>query len=389
MGPKGADGVVGVEFAVAGLAIEAVKFEVFLELRKADEALEGGLTHLGDVFELHVVGDEGFDLVGVVVGKTETAAELVGHADPDVHVAVETDTVSGFRGGAERGGLAEVMEKDAPGECGRNSRRQALQHEKGVDPDVTFGMELRRLRDTFHGGDFRENFGEDVEFVEEFEGAARGAFSEKLGEFFAETLGGDDMNFFGVLADGGKGCRFDGVTEARGEADSAEHAELIFGEPARGLADSADDFGGEIGAATDKIEDFAGVVAHEKTVDREIAALHVFFGRVGIDDLVGMAAVGVANVGAEGGHFDFEGILADEYDAELCADIEAAGEELQHFLRRCIRCHVIIRRFAIQKDIAHATADEEGPAAVALKRDTNRIGEFAGIHGMIMRPWRR
>jgi len=39
LGEKGANGVVGVEFAVAGLAIEAVEFEVFIEIRKANETL--------------------------------------------------------------------------------------------------------------------------------------------------------------------------------------------------------------------------------------------------------------------------------------------------------------------------------------------------------------
>ena len=150
------------------------------------------------------------------------------------------------------------------------------------------------------------NFGEQAEFVEKFEGTAGGAFGEQLGEFFADALGGDNTDFAGVFADGGEGCGFDGVAEARGEADGAEHAEFVFGETAGRLADGANDSGGEIVAAADEVEDFAGVVAHEQAVDGEIAALDVFFGRLGIDDLVGMAAIGVTEVGAEGGDFDFE-----------------------------------------------------------------------------------
>lgn len=98
MGEEGADRVVGVEFAVAGLAIEAVKFKVFVELGEADEALQGGLAHLGDVFKLHVVGDEGFDLLGVVVGEAEAAAKVIGHTDADIDVVVKTDAVAGFGG---------------------------------------------------------------------------------------------------------------------------------------------------------------------------------------------------------------------------------------------------------------------------------------------------
>src|SRR5260370_42690324 len=97
-----------------------MEFEMFVKLRKADETLEGGLAHLGDVFELHMIGDEGFDLVGVVIGKAETTAEGIGHADADVDVAVEADTVSGFRGGAEGGRRADVMKQEAPEEGGRS-----------------------------------------------------------------------------------------------------------------------------------------------------------------------------------------------------------------------------------------------------------------------------
>ena len=42
----------------------------------------------------------------------------------------------------------------------------------------------------------------------------------------------------------------------------------------------------------------------------------------------------------------------------------------------------------MEEDIAHAAADEECLVAVVLERVANRIGEFAGVHGMIMRLWR-
>ena len=39
----------------------------------------------------------------------------------------------------------------------------------------------------------------------------------------------------------------------------------------------------------------------------------------------------------------------------------------------------------MEKDIANAAADEKGLVSLALKSGANRIGESAGIHGMIMR----
>jgi len=389
LGQEGANGFIGIELAVAGLAIEAVKFEVLLELGEADETLQCGLAHLGDVLELHVVGDEGFDLVGFVIGKTEAAAKVIGHADADVDVAVEADSVAGFGGGAECGGLANVVKQNAPGKCGRGSGGESFEHEEGVNPNVSFGVELRRLRNAFHGRDFRKQLGGKAEFVEEFEPPAGGAFGEELGELFADAFRGNDVDFARVRADSGEGFRFDNVAEARGEADGAEHAELVFGETPGRLADGADDSCGEIGTAADEVEDFAGVVAHEEAVDGEIAALDVFFGCFGIDDLIGMPAVGVAEVGAEGGDFDLQGILADEDDTELRADIEAVWEEFENFFWSGAGGDVEIGRVAMKEDVAHAAADEEGPVAVELKRVADRIGEFPGVHGMIMRQKER
>jgi len=372
---------------VAGLAIEAVEFKVFVELGEADEALEGSLAHLGDIFELHVVGDEGFDLVGVVVGEAEAAANVIRHADTDIDVAIETNAVAGFRGRAEGGRFANIVEKNAPGERGRDANWETVKHEEGVEPDVAFGMELRRLSDTFHGGDFGEKFGQEAEFIEKFEGSAGGAFGEELGEFLADAFRGNNMDCSRVHSDGGEGFRLDGVVEACSETHGAEHPEFVFGETPRRFADGADDSGGEIGAAAHKVEDFAGVMAHQEAVDGEIAALDIFFGCFRVDDLIGMAAVRVAEVGAEGGDFDLEGIVADEDDAELRADIEAVGEELQNFGRSCVGGDVVIRGIASKQDVAHTAADEESLVTLALERVTDRIGEFPGIHGMIMRLW--
>jgi hypothetical protein len=125
-------------------------------------------------------------------------------------------------------------------------------------------------------------------------------------------------------------------------------------------------------------------VAHEEAVDGEITALDIFFGSLRINDLIGMAAVGVADIRAEGGDFHLERIAADEDDAELCAHIEAVWEKFENFLWSGIGGDVVIGGIAMEKDVAHTTADEECLVAVGLKLIANRIGEFPGVHGMIM-----
>lgn len=227
--------------------------------------------------------------------------------------------------------------------------------------------------------------GEEAEFVKELEATAGSALGEELGELFADAFRGNDVDFARVSADGGESCGFDGVAETRSEADGTQHAEFVFGETAGWVADGADDSCGKISAAADEVEDFAGVMAHEKAVDGEIAALHVFFRRLGIDDLVGMAAVGIADIGAEGGDFHLEGIVADEDDTELRADIEALREKLQDFGRSGVCGDVIISGISPKQDVAHAAADEESLVAVTLKLVAHRVGEFSRVHGMIMR----
>ena len=150
---------------MAGLAVEAVKFEVLGETGQADEAFQGGFLHLGSVFKLHMIGDERLDLLGVLVRELEALGDFGGHLYADFDVGIETDAIAGFGSWAEGRGLANVMEQNAPGEGGRTASRKAFEKKQRVDPDVAFGMEFRGLGDTFHGGDFGKNFAEETRFV--------------------------------------------------------------------------------------------------------------------------------------------------------------------------------------------------------------------------------
>src|SRR5258708_11758096 len=137
-------------------------------------------------------------------------------------------------------------------------------------------MELRRLRDAFHSGDFGEQLGQEAEFVEEFEATAGSALSEELDELFADAFRGNDVDFARVSADGGESCGFDGVAETRSEADGAQHAEFVFGETAGWVADGAGDSCGQISAAPHAGEDFSRGNAPEGGASGGIAALDHF-----------------------------------------------------------------------------------------------------------------
>ena len=114
----GAGEVVEAEVAVGGGCVEVVEGEMLVEAREAEEALEGGLLHVEDVAEAHVVFDEGDDLGGVFVGEAETGEDDFGDADSGFYVAVEADAVVGdfWVGRLVGGGFADVVEECAPGE---------------------------------------------------------------------------------------------------------------------------------------------------------------------------------------------------------------------------------------------------------------------------------
>ena len=191
--------------------------------------------------------------------------------------------------------------------------------------------------------------------------------------------------------------RFDGVAEAGGEADGAEQAELVFVEAAMGIADGADDAGIEIGQAADVIEEscadggrlqildgpkLCGI--EQQAVDGEVAALDVFGGIGGVANLVGMAAVGVDAVAAEGGNLGdgvargrvgrvferrcfVEGLVGDQDDAEGCADGEGAWEEPEDDVGRGGGGHVVVERSAAEEQVADAAAGEVGLVALGAQ----------------------
>ena len=189
---------------------------------------------------------------------------------------------------------------DAPG-------GEFFEEQEGVDPDVAFGMVLAGLGHAVELRDFGQHFFEQAGAVEQFECAAGVAFGEHAGELVADAFAADLSDSGGELADGALGFRFDGEAEAGGEADGAEHAQLVFFEAAVGLADGADDPFAKIAFAADVIQNRGREVAglamqhgvEHHAVDGEVAAEHVFLGARGEADFGGMTAVVIGDVAAK------------------------------------------------------------------------------------------
>src|SRR5215467_16081943 len=112
-----------------------------------------------------------------------------------------------------------------------------------------------------------------------------------------------------MTPDGLKGFRLDGVLKARRESHRPQHPQLVFSKSPFWRANGADQSRTQIGLAVNKIEHLAGIVPHQQAVDREVPALDIPFGRAGVLDTVGMAAVRVSDVGAERRHFYLDAIV--------------------------------------------------------------------------------
>src|SRR5260370_17459833 len=117
--------------------------------------------------------------------ETQAAADILSDAPTYLDVSVEPDPPVGARWGRKRGRLPHIMEKNAPGQCRRAPGGQPLEHEAGVNPDVTLGVELSRLLDSFHARNFRKHVGQQTPGIQQFQPAPTRALCLPLTQLIA------------------------------------------------------------------------------------------------------------------------------------------------------------------------------------------------------------
>jgi hypothetical protein len=248
-------------------------------------------------------------------------------------------------------------------------------------------MELGRLLDAFHGLDLGKNFAQQTSLVKQLEDTPGVAFSQHLCKLIADALARDLMDLRRKLPDGGKGCRFDRVFKTRGKPNGAQHAELVFGKTQRGITDGSDAPGFEVLLPSHEVEHLVIYGIEQQTVDGEVAALNVFAGISGEADLVGMAAIRVADVGPKGCNLNGVTLSGgalffrnrEEHNSELRADGVCFRENPHDFFRASIGGDVVIGRFAAEEQIAYAPAYEIRLMAMIPEGTNDRNGEFAHL----------
>ena len=275
------------EVAVAGEAVDTVKFEFPGEGLEPEESFEFAFSHFFGVHYPHMSSDAGDDIFSFFVGEFEATADPVGHLGAEDVMVVEADTV----GPGEGWRFSDVVEEDREGGYVVGIFQQ-FEGKAGVFEDVAFGVEFFGLFDSGHLLDFGENMFQEPAFMKEVEGDFGVGAGEHFGELFADALPANFSYFGAELFEGVEGVLFDFKVEAGGEPEGADHPELVFPEALVGIPDCADDFMVDVADALDEIDDFFFDRIVEEAVDGEVAAEHVFF--VGGEfDVVGPAAVGV------------------------------------------------------------------------------------------------
>ena len=173
------------------------------------------------------------------------------------------------------------------------------------------------------------------------------------------------------------------VIEERCETHRAQHPQPIFLETLRRLANGADQLRLQIRASAHKIDHLVRCRIVKHSVDREIAALCVFF-RGREMDCARPPAVEIGVIGAKGGDFELEPVLDHHDDAEMRADRVGARKSLLHYLRGGVCGNVeIFRRFAAD-DVADTAAGEVGDVAAIAQ--TGRDFARGLFHGRCFHP---
>src|SRR5581483_7041562 len=145
-----------------------MQFQVLLESFHAQESQLVRSSHLGEILESKMVAHQFRHPFCVPRRQPKPQADLFCYLGADFAVSVETNSFT-YR---KSGRLSHVVQEYAHGQR-RAGGTQLLEHQKGMNPYVSFRVKLGRLLDALHGLNFRQNSVEQTGFVEELKSPAR------------------------------------------------------------------------------------------------------------------------------------------------------------------------------------------------------------------------
>ena len=207
-------------------------------------------------------------------------------------------------------------------------------------------MKLGRLLDALHARHVGQHDGEQAGLIEQLESAPRGAFGEQLGQFVADALGRNLRDLRRQRLRRRQRCRARSRKPNRAANRTARiMRSLSSAKRSARIADGAHDSGAQIRAA---VRQSRALRASPGSISRPLIVKSrrrtSSCGGIRIDHAVRVAAIGIADVGAERRHFDFARRLRhDQNHAEFRAHGKAARKQLLHALGTRVGGDVVIR----------------------------------------------
>src|SRR5215469_18192781 len=231
-------------------------------------------------------------------------------------------------------------------------------------------------------------------------------FNQHASELIADPLPGHLASFCGQAFDCRKGVGCNRVLEACGKADSAQHAQFVFGKAEFGIADGADELRLQVAPSTHKVKNFIVERVEQHAINREVTALDVLVRIAAETHFVGMSAVRVSDVMAEGCDLNRSLVLVAQgrccriggtgsgirsirtspqlrasslafrqryqHHPELRPDRVSVRENLHDFVRSSVGGHVVVVRLTPQQQVAYASPGKIGLVPTLMQRFHDR-----------------
>ena len=268
--------------------------------------------------------------------------------------------------------LEPLRHRSRPRRIARKQRRQPP-HPLRREPGVRFaGDQVPQPRRALRA-DLRQNRQEDCVFDHQRDRRARVGHRQQLQQLVGDPLAGQRHQVARTGRAGGKRIRVGTIAaEARLEAEEAQDAEMILGNPLEGIADEAHPPRRQIGDAAEIVGHRARDRVRGERVDGEVAACRILAPVVGIGD-GGVPPVG-RDVAAQRRHLH-RAPVEDNPDGAV-RQPRRRGPDRQADAARALRDRfrhqpggeIEVERRCPAQRVAHPSADEAGCALRCIER---------------------
>ena len=171
-----------------GQRIGPVQFQQVVDSRLRQDLLELGLAQLAGLAQVLMEGDQPGDPLALVVGKLEVTAQAVGDPCAGLLVVMK-GRASLVRYPGRR--FAGVVQQCGEGQRKAGPRRQEIEHEHRVIPEVAFGLDGLALKQPPHGDERGQDGGGEARFKGQVHGAAAAFVHERPPQLLGDPLGRD------------------------------------------------------------------------------------------------------------------------------------------------------------------------------------------------------